>query len=79
MDLRIYEPEKQEGPEPVRLALFELGGDVILEVVGGNGARVPAGRLLKFRPDGQIIALPDVDPEFGFDLDANGRLAFTPG
>ncbi len=76
MRLEIYDDTT---PEPVtvvtlRLQRFCGDGPIWLSAVDERGKALPRGNILRFGPDGSMTRFRGLNPAFGFDLDAQGRL-----
>lgn len=74
MKLEIYNKQKPQEEEPVRLALSERNGVISVIVVAKNGDRKVRGNLVDFNTNGTIHCCISVNEDFGFQLDKQGRI-----
>ncbi len=74
MKLEIYNDTTPETEKVLRLQLRKESGSIRLIAVDERGVMVRAGNILRFNPDGSITRCRGVDPAFGLDLDAQGRV-----
>lgn len=79
MNIQIYTPQKASA-EPVRLALREIHGDIILSVVDKEGRTVTQGNLVIINKEsGCLTRCSSVNPAFGFTLNHIGQIMTTGG
>ncbi len=76
MRLEIYDDTT---PEPVTVVTLRLqrycgDGPIWLIAVDERGVMVRGGNIRRIKSDGSIYRCRGVEPAFGFDLDAQGRL-----
>lgn len=75
MKLEIYESkEKVKKEEPVRLALRQEGKKIKVVVVDEFGVIEHCGVLLSFTESGNIDIHPQVNKNFGFQLNNHGQI-----
>jgi len=74
MKIEIYD-QKAQPEEKVYLRLMYTANGVTLRVVDLDGNSAIAGFLMDISDDGTVKLHSDINPDFGFKLDARGRLA----
>ena len=76
MKLQVYDaPTKKDAL--VRLKLQDAGdGEITLLAVDEDGNEVNCGMLLRFRPDGTILRMANVNADLGFVLDDDEYIKF---
>jgi len=74
MQMEIYDQMAQP-EEKVYLQLMYADNGVRLRVVDLDGNSAISGFLMDISDDGTVKLHSDINPDFGFKLDARGRLA----
>lgn len=77
MRFEIYEgPDPTTPPpeEPVRLALRQMGEEVVLMAVDKHGEKMPSGNLLFIFSDGKVKSAGTINKNLGFKLGPDGEL-----
>ncbi len=74
MKLEIYDGATPEPETVVTLRLQKESGSIWLIAVDERGVMVRGGNILRIKSDGSIYRVRGIDPDIGFDLDAEGRV-----
>lgn len=77
MKYTIYNEEIERSQEKEVCLRVEIGVDGWATLIACNphtGERIHCGSLLQLSPEGRLVLMRDIDPDLGFDLDADERI-----
>lgn len=75
MIIKVYKPDYTPPQKSVHLIMEDhVYGGVVIRAVMENGADIPSARLLTIEANGTLYLHWYVNPELGFQRDAQGRI-----